>query len=431
MHELHLLMLPATVALLVLLVRQLPQLGWLTIAFFIVSAYDYSGYTQLADFGGVAIYPADLAAVVLLVAIVLTPDALRGLRPVELWIWVPLILSILLSLSQGIQGFGLGVGANEARALFQLIAFTTWVWGRMRLPGFESSLRRFVILTGLALLVEAAYHIYLRGIGQVDQLIEINGQLVTTRPLVAGQALILGLLGLAMVIGERRPALRLLGLLCLALAVVCQHRSVWVALAVALLVLVVASPRVRGRVLALGFICGVGLLIAYSAGLLDPLLAKFDLAYHSRGTLDDRLLATRTLIDQQDAKGPSAVLLGQPFGTGFIRRNASGDIETFAPHNYYVLLYLRVGLVGAVCFALGMLRGLRVSLRRHDARAISWSAGLITYCLAYNLPAYAGPLLAVAITATAATGNEAEPPVSGQPDRSRIPATAVAAKARR
>src|SRR4051794_10128043 len=103
MHYLHLLMLPATVLLLVVLVRQFPRFGWLTIAFFVISAYDYSGYTELTNLGGVAIYPADLAAVVLLAAILFTPGALRSLRPVELWIWVPLVLCILLSLYQGIQ----------------------------------------------------------------------------------------------------------------------------------------------------------------------------------------------------------------------------------------------------------------------------------------------------------------------------------------
>src|SRR5262249_23772868 len=125
----------------------------------------------------------------------------------------------------------------------------------------------------------------------------------------------------------------------------------------------------------------------------------------------DRLLATQILIDEQDAKGTSAVLLGQPFGSGYTRRSTSGEIETFAPHNYYVLLYLRIGLIGAACFVIALLRGLRISLRRRDARAVAWSAGLMTYALAYNLPMYVGPLLAVALTATVVA--EA---ASGQPE---------------
>jgi len=424
MHYLHLLLLPAAVAVSVLLVRQSPRLGWLTIGFFIVSAYDYSGYTELLNVGGVAIYPADVAAVVLLAAIVLTPGALHGIRPVELWIWVPLILSIGISLLQGIQDFGLGVAANETRGLIQLIAFTTWAWGRMRLPGFEQSLRRFTILTAIALMAVATYHIHQRGIGQVDQLIEINGQMVTTRPLVAGQALVLGLLGLALIVRESRFTLRLLGVASLVLVAVCQHRSVWVAMAVALVVLVLASPRIRGRVLALGFVCGLGILVAYSSGSLDPLLAKFNVAYHSRGTLDDRLLATQLLVDESKAKGTSAVLLGQPFGSGFAHRDTSGDIETFAPHNYYVLLYLRVGLVGAACFVIALVRGLWISLRRHDARAVAWACGLMTYALAYNFPVYVGPLLAVALTATVVVKTE---PDQAAPDPTGEPVPAAAA----
>jgi len=174
-------------------------------------------------------------------------------------------------------------------------------------------------------------------------------------------------------------------------------------------------------VLALGFVSGVVLLVAYSAGSLDPLLAKFNLAYHSRGTLDDRFLSTQTLIDQQNAKGTSAVLLGQPFGSGFMRRAASGQIETFAPHNYYVLLYLRVGLVGAICFVIALLRGLRISLKRRDARAVAWAVGLMAYALTYNLPVYVGPLLAVAITAGALAEHQSHEP-EGRTGDARVPA---------
>jgi hypothetical protein len=399
MSIVHLLTLPATVALLVVLVRRFPWLGWLILWSLVVSAYDYDGLTEVANLGGIAIYPADIAAVVLLVAIVLTPGALRQLSPAELWIWIPLVLVGLLSLERGVSAFGLGIAANEARGLVQLIAATMWVWGRMRLPGFEKSLRRWIVLTGIGLTVDAIYHITQRGIGQVDQIILVNGQLVTSRPLVAAQALVLGLLGLALIVRERRRALRLLGLVFFALAVLCQHRSVWVALAAALVMLVLASPRVRGRILAVVFVGGVALLIAYSAGALDTVLTKFSLAYHSRGTYDDRVLASKVLIDEQNALGPFTMMFGQPFGTGYFHRSSTGTIETFAPHNYYVVTYLRMGLVGALLFAFALLRGLRNSLVARDPRGIVMASALMAYCLAYNLQMILAPFLALALTA--------------------------------
>jgi hypothetical protein len=425
MHYLHLLMLPAAAALLVLFVRRFPWLGWLVLWFLVVSAYDYSGLTQLANFGGIAIYPADVAALVLLSAIATTPGAFRSLAPVDLWNWVPLLLIALLSLERGVSAFGLGVAANEARGMVQLIALTMWVWGRMRLPGFETSLRRWILLTGAGLSLDALYHVSQRGIGQVDQLILVNGQLVTTRPLVAGQALVLGLLGLALIVRERHRWARLLGLAFLGLAILCQHRSVWVALAAALVMLVLASPRVRGRILAFGFVGGVALLVAYSAGGLDPFLAKFSLAYHSRGTLNDRLLAARTLVAQQNALGPFTMLFGQPFGSGYLHRTATGTVETFAPHNYYVLLYLRLGVLGAGLWVVGLLRGLRTSLMTRDARGTALSVALITYSLAYNLSIYLAPLLALALTARAVTTGEHEQPIAKPGRHAWVPAASA------
>jgi hypothetical protein len=161
----------------------------------------------------------------------------------------------------------------------------------------------------------------------------------------------------------------------------------------------VAAPQARRRVLPWLFVGGVALLVAYAAGVLDPLITKFSLAFHSRGTYDDRLSTFHTLVAQQNAQGWTVRLLGQPFGAGFARREPNGLIETFAPHNYYVVLNLRVGLIGVVMFTVALLRGLWISVGRHDTRAIGWAATIMVYCFAYNLPFYAGICLAVAITA--------------------------------
>ena len=376
--------------------------------------------------GGLAIYPADAASLVLVGAIVTTPEALRRVHASELYVWVPVAIVGLLAFERGVSAFGLAAAGNESRGFFQLAAATCWVWGRMRLPGFERGLYRWSMITGLGLTVVALVHVRSRGIGSVDQLILVDGQLVTSRPLVATQALVLGLVGIALLVARHSKRDRLLGLAFVAISVLCQHRTVWAALGISVLALVLLSPRVRGRLIGWIVIATVGLALAYASGLLEPLVSKFTVAFHSRGTFVDRQFAWRYLIDQQNAKGTFTVLFGQPFGTGFARREPGGNIETYAPHNWYVLLYLRIGLIGTLLVALALVRGLVANVVRRNATGVAWAAGLLTFCFAYNLLWYVAPLLAVALTARTPIGAGAgeqpeQQPVAGH---AQVPATA-------
>ena len=395
-HVLLLLVLLTSV-LAVLLVRHFPMLGWLILSGFAISAMDWTGLSALVSFGGLAIYPADAASLVLVAAIVTTPGALRRVHASELYVWVPVALLGLIAFERGMSSFGLAAAGNEARGFVQLAAATCWVWGRMRLPHFERDLYRWMMITGLGLTLDALIHIRSRGIGSVDQLILVDGQLVTSRPLVATQAFILGLIGIACLFARSSGRDRLLGLVFLAVSVLCQHRTVWAALLASMVALVLLSPRVRGRIVGWVVVLSIGLAIAYTSGLLEPIITKFSVAFHSRGTFVDRQFAWRYLIEQQNAKGGLSVLLGQPFGSGFARREPGGNIETYAPHNWYVLLYLRIGLIGAFLVALALVRGLWANVVRRNATGVAWAAGLLTFCFAYNLQWYLAPLLAVAL----------------------------------
>ena len=110
-------------------------------------------------------------------------------------------------------------------------------------------------------------------------------------------------------------------------------------------------------------VLGTLVALAYTLGLLDPLLARFGVAVHNRATLNDRKFAWRVLVDNQNALGGRAVLFGQPFGTGFDRVEPNGTVSTYAPHNWYVLLYLRIGLLGAAAVAMALARGLWRNIR--------------------------------------------------------------------
>lgn len=405
----------------VVLLRRYPVIGWLTIAGLVISVSDWTSPAAVANLGGVAIYPADAIAIVFLLAVLTTPGAVRHLEAADVAIWGVVLVMLLISLVRGFSDFGLAAAGNEARGIFGLAATTLWVWVRIPLPAFPRELYRWSWITALGLCVVAFVHISKRGLGAVDQQVLVNGDLVTTRPLVSTQALILGLIGLALVLRSREPVLRLFAVGFVALAVLCQHRSVWAALAVCIASLIVFAPsKQRTRLFGFGVLAGFVLLVLYDVGTLDPVITKFDAAYHNRGTLIDRELAWHTLVSQQNQMGITTVLTGQPFGTGYVRREPGGGIEAFAPHNYYVSLYLRIGLLGAAALFVALVRGLVRNFRFSQTIGVAWGAGLMTYCYAYNLQYYVAPILAVALGAHMAVAAKADDGVEAVPELAAV-----------
>jgi hypothetical protein len=403
----------AVVVAVVAAVRRSPTLGWLIIAGLVISSGDWPNPAALTHLGGgLAIYPLDAAGIVFLLAALTTPGAFRHAEPADLVIWGAVAGTVVASVLRGFSEFGLATAGNEARGIFQLAAATLWVWVRMPRPTFLRELNLWCWVTGIGLTVDALVHIAQRGLGSVDQRILVNGDLVTSRPLVSSQALVLGLIGLAILGRSSRASVRVLAGGFFVLAVACQHRSVWAAFIVAVASLVLLAPRLRARLLGLGLLTGFVLLVLYAAGTLDPVIARFDEAIHSRGTLIDRQFAWRTLVTQQNRMGTTSVLTGQPFGAGFARRVPGGGVELFAPHNYYVSLYLRIGLIGAAAFALGLLRGALRNVRFRQPIELAWGVGLMTYCFAYNIQLYVAPLLAVGLgvrLSSAARGKHVQP----------------------
>jgi hypothetical protein len=401
-EHLHLLLavLPLVVFVaLVAWVRARPLVGWLILAGLLIAVGNWSTPRPIANLGGLALYPADVAAILLLVAAVMSSGAFNQLQPIEITLWGVVIAMMTLSILQGVSTYGLTTAGNEARGFGQTGAAAVWVWTRVPRPEFSRELHRWAWVVGLGMTCVAALNIKDRGLGNVDELVFVNGQFVTSRPLVASQALVLGLVGLLLLARSHGIFRRLIALGFLLLSVLCQHRSVWAALAVAIASLVVFNPRIRARLLGLGILTGIGVLVLYAAGTLDPLIAKFQLAIHSHGTYVDRELAWRTLVGSQNRMGFSAVLTGQPFGGGYARREPDGSIEYFAPHNWYVLLYLRIGLFGAGAIALALVRGIWRNFRFLQPIALAWGTGLMTYCYAYGLSIEVAPVLAVALGA--------------------------------
>ena len=156
---------------------------------------------------------------------------------------------------------------------------------------------------------------------------------------------------------------------------VLQHRSVWIAAVVGLLCVMLLERRhlLKRFPFLLGFVVVITLSATIAAwlGYLDELgrtLVQSTLSMGDpQGTFAARVDGWVRLVDSWTAASTQTLLLGFPFGHGYTRMYKDQLIE-FGPHNFYLDLVLRVGIVGAILFMLVTLIAIVRSLRaKHES----------------------------------------------------------------
>ncbi|WP_158303944.1 O-antigen ligase family protein [Paramagnetospirillum magneticum] len=163
--------------------------------------------------------------------------------------------------------------------------------------------------------------------------------------------------------------LRLATLPLLAVSIFLFHRSVWVMLAVSVLVTLAASGRgaVRAFVVVQFLLVALALVWLLLVGLdMDILSASLRTAVNEavdldNNTLDWRIQGWRILVERAISDGPLSILFGAGFGIGY-ERNIAQLYVTASPHNYYVELFLTSGLLGCGLFVLSILSVFRRAL---------------------------------------------------------------------
>lgn len=209
----------------------------------------------------------------------------------------------------------------------------------------------------------------------------------TMRVLNAGQAYLFAMLTILLAWANargrmHRPWSWLLPLFFL-IMVLLQHRSVWVATASGLLVLYIASPALRPRYQGYAVLAAVATVLAMvpllAYGLLDTvfdsLLHSGEEVFQQKSTLTWRLQSTQELLGQWVDGGPLVYLIGKPFGSGYERYLLDLTHDTnYSPHNFYVQMLLRVGLMGLVAVAVAY--GYCIS-RLWKARAADDGSGVL------------------------------------------------------
>lgn len=261
---------------------------------------------------------------------------------------VALALVLLLSLVRGaLEG---GVTAfNDVRSYLGFVAAVAY-FSTVRVDRtLRERLARLWLWAGgaLAALVGLRWTARLGGpaIGPLDASYDaairvLSGPETLTVAHIAVLALLPGLQA-----SDRRGWGYRLGLVLLLQAVLLNRRTVWLAMAVLLLVLLV-----RNRVLArrLGAVVVLGVL-AFTAAVphLPGAVGEDRRASQTAtdtGTLLWRIEGWMALVEGGPV-APAELLVGQPFGRGYAREVDGRSLES-TPHSFYVQTFLRGGVLG-------------------------------------------------------------------------------------
>jgi hypothetical protein len=372
----------------------------------------------LGTVAGIQVRLIDVVAVVAATsALTRWPSIVRRLGRAR-WAALGVTVFTAASLVAGAAAFGTGAWVSGS-SLPVALALGSYM---LSMPDAEESLEvglRWLALTGLALCGVAAFNWWSTGLGTADESIVIDGSLTTGRILVSWQALMVAAAGLVLVLlsWQRRSARALSGaLLCLLVVVLAQHRSVWVATVAGVIVVLYYLGQRRG--LAAGLVCVWALLLLSPLSAAAPvrevlaeLSSSLASASTSSGTGGTRFLGAGVIVQQQLEQGPWTILFGSPFGTPW-NRVIEGTLVTFQPHNLYVEMFARVGLVGLLLLVALLLVGFRRQLRSRGLLGPVVAAALV-YGLSYGLPVLLAPLLGLALVPRPTSGEPAGGPALG------------------
>ncbi len=397
-----------------------PGLVVASIVVIVTITWEVPNLPPLANIAGFQIYFLDLLNITLVVVMATRFNEMLKNIGMGAWAWLFLGFVMFAAYIRGAMHFGIPEATNEFRAYFYPFAAIGWALSLHWTPALSMKLvRRLALLLGWALSLVAFFHIARYGLGTTSEFVSVNAETEqTSRALVAGQALMLLMCLIACLHFWKADGRRtyLWSALVFALVIVlAQERTVWVAaVGAAIAVGLAGSAEVRKRTIAVVSVTAVIGTIAIASGALAPLVDTLLGAARNLNTYDARTEGWINLIKGSVDQGIASVLFGEPFGGGFGRRQ-SGTWVTFAPHNWYVSLYLRVGIVGislfAACILVSAARQLR---RRPPAAALALVTTVLVFGWTYSWPWYICILLAWAAAPSTATSS---PEVRGSSER--------------
>lgn len=367
--------------------------------FFVLSLWGRKFENPIVNIMGINVFPTDVVWL-LMIGIFLVHSLYRNKSFRGKVIFMVISILLTISLLRGVIAYDFGTAFNEGRGYLGFFCGLLWGWTISTGSRLGFSITKASTLGGLALTAVGFMHWAQHGLGSADQIIE--GLDITNRILVSGQALVLSvciIYHFSLWLKNRRYLHLSLTILFSIIFILSQQRTVWFALIAALPFLIfVGENRSNIRAIAafslggaIAFIAGILGVFNFAAGSIEDSVA-------SSGTYEARVRGWNILVNESIERGPLSVLFGQAMGSGFARVEGNGLLVTYAPHNWYVSLYLRIGLIGLAGFVILMFWML---WRAINVRSRFWSSLIIiigVYAWGYSIPWYIAPLLGAGMT---------------------------------
>jgi hypothetical protein len=352
------------IALLELLLRRADVAAALVFGSVVVEAYFayQDRVPALVLPGGVQVYLTDMVASLILGAAVLRLLRLPSFDRFQRWL---LLLGVLLlvSLVRGLAAFGMQPGIADFRqSLFfggVAVYFATFppavrlydrigrIWLVMAIPMMILvCLRWLAVFAGIDLGVPAQEYGADAAIRVIDGPFNffLAHAFVLTIP--------------AWLRGGQERWIRWISVLLLLFCLVLNRRTVWLAIVVAVAVLMLRDRRLGRRALLLLAVGAVMTTVAFVwlGGLQE---GSEPMVQSSSGNLSWRVQGWEELVAAW-SRSPTDWAIGQPFGSGFARK-VEGIETNSHPHNFYIEILIRTGVLGLVALIVltaGLLRAL-------------------------------------------------------------------------
>lgn len=312
------------------------------------------------------------------------------------------IVTTLVSIASGVLVFQVGSAFNEARLVLIPILLLCWSALKCQSEVGRQILIKWMLLTGWLLVAVATYHAILQGIGNADSAAVLSsGDFQTGRILVSGQALFLAFgLFIATSRALRNPTrIDILSVVAFSVVVLLsQHRTVWIATAIGFIAIWAISNRgVKERVVVAGIILGTFVIMLRLTGAGSPLFSLLSDSLSSDKTITEREGSWVQLFAQYTASSAKTLLIGFPFGTGFERVDGNGMTVRFQPHNWYLMLVIRIGAIGLIAWVVMIAASLRTALRTRNQMAVGILVAVSVFGWAYGINWYIGVCVGFAI----------------------------------
>jgi hypothetical protein len=363
------------IALLDLLIRRADVAAALVLGSIVVDAYFVGNVPSLTLPGGTRVYVTDMVSTLVLGAALARLLRLRHFDRFHRWALLLAVL-VLVSLLRGVAAFGPQPSIADVRqyVFFAGVAlyFATFpvsarlydrigrIWLVMTIPMMALvSARWLAVFAGINLGVPAEKN------GADAAIRVIDGPFT----FFLASAFVLSIPAWTWIRRKRDRWIRWVSVLLLLFVLVLNRRTVWLAIAVGVAVLMLRDRRLGRRAAMLVTVGAVLTAVAFVqfGGLKE---GNEPLVKSSSGNFSWRVQGWSELVAAW-AHSLTDWAVGQPFGSGFDRKIAG--IETNShPHNFYIETMIRTGVVGLVALV-----ALTVGLLRALWRAPARDAGLL------------------------------------------------------